>query len=575
MLYREIAELYERLEREPSKLGKTAILASFLKKVPEELLRKVVLLSEGLVYPKYTMLELGVATQLMIRVIAKVAGVSTKEVERVFAETGDLGLTAEKLLKKRKQMTLFRKQLTVEFVFDNLKKIPLETGEGSQERKLNLIAELLASAEPKEARYLVRTVLGELRVGVAEGILRDAIVDAFLVKDGVSKSERERLTELVDYAWNLRGDFGEIAEVAKKEGAEGLKNVKVELGRPIQVMLAEKAESIEQVIKEFGKCAIQIKYDGMRSQVHKKGDRVWVFTRRLENVTEQFPDLVELCRQNLRAEECIVEGEVWAIDPVTRKPLPFQRLSERIHRKYNIEEMMRKIPIQMNLFDIVYLNGEMLFDKPLKERWEILKSIVNEVPGSFCLAEQLVTDDVKKAEEFYQYSLSLGQEGIMMKNLNSPYVFGRHVGHMYKIKPTLETLDLVIIGATWGTGKRAGWLSSFILGCRDPDTGKFLECGMMGTGIKEKKTRPEDVTFEELTQMLKPLIEFEKGTEVRIRPKVVVSVDYQEIQKSPNYPSGFALRFPRFIALRPDKSPDEADTIDRIRYLYDLQKRKK
>ncbi|MFQ5648066.1 MAG: ATP-dependent DNA ligase, partial [Candidatus Aenigmatarchaeota archaeon] len=311
-------------------------------------------------------------------------------------------------------------------------------------------------------------------------------------------------------------------------------------------------------------------------QIHKKGEKLWLFTRRLENVTAAFPDVVEMCRRAIKARECIIEGEALAIDPKTHRPMPFQMLSTRIKRKYGIEKARKEMPVQVNLFDIVYLDGRSLFQEPLKERDRALKSVVKPIPGKFQFAEKLITKDLKKAEAFYKKSLAAGQEGLMVKNLDARYQPGRRVaGGWLKVKPVMESLDLAIIGATWGTGKRAGWLGSLILGCRDPESGKFLECGMLGTGIKEKKTKPEDVTFLDMTNMLKPHIEQEKGGTVKIKPKVVIEVAYEEIQKSPTYASGWALRFPRFIRLRLDKSPAEADTRERIKSLYKIQKGKK
>lgn len=565
MEYSILADTYEKLEKTSAKLAKTEILAELFSKTSAEELPKVVLLAQGTVFPKFTGLELGIATQMLIRAIAKATGFKASEIEEKFKKTGDLGLTAEECIKKRKQVVLLRKKLTVDMVFNNLQKLAFITGVGSQERKLSLLAELLVSAQPKEARYIVRTVLEELRIGVAEGIIRDAIVDAFLFRKEMSKEEKDKLREVVDYAWNILSDFGEVAKIAKEKGIKGLKKVKVQLGKPIQLMLAEKAESIEEVLKEFGKCAIEIKYDGMRAEIHKQNDKIWIFTRRLEDVTRQFPDLVELCKKCLKPKECVVEGEVWGIDTKTNTPLPFQKLSQRIHRKYDIEKMAKEIPIQVNLFDVVYLDGKMLFDMPFKERRKILEKITKEIPGKFKLADQLITDDIKEAEEFYKKALELKQEGVMIKVLDSTYMFGRHVGGWYKIKPIMETLDLVIVGAEWGTGKRARWLSSYILACRDPDTGKLLPCGMMGTGLTDEQ-------FQQMTETLKPLIIEEKGRSVKIKPKVVVEVAYQEIQKSPHYESGFALRFPRLIRDRTgDKGPEEADTIERIEELFKSQ----
>ncbi|MCD6367876.1 MAG: ATP-dependent DNA ligase [Candidatus Aenigmarchaeota archaeon] len=562
MKYSDLVKYYEELESTQSKLEKTKILAKLFEEADDEILEMVVLLSSGRVFPPYSEKELGIATKTMVKAISKATGLSEDEVEKIFKETGDLGLTAAECVKKRKQVTLLKKVLTVKKVFENLREIASIEGKKSQEKKMSLIAELFASAEPKEAIYITRTILEELRIGVAEGILRDAIVEAFLKPK--TKEEREEFRKAVEYAWNIRSDFAEVARIAKKEGLKGLKKVEIRLGQPIQLMLGEKAKSIEEVIKKFGKVAIEYKYDGMRAEIHKKGDKIWVFTRRLENVTKQFPDIVELCKKGLKAEECIVEGEALAIDPKTGYPKPFQELSQRIQRKYNIEEMMKKIPIQLNLFDVTYVDGKKLFDTPFIERRKILESIVEEIPEKLQLAKEIITDDLKKAEEFYHEALNAKQEGVFLKVLDSKYVFGRHVGGLYKIKPIMETLDLVIVAAMWGEGKRANWLSSYVLAVRDPDTGSFLPCGMMGTGLTEDQ-------FEEMTQKLKPLITSEKGKTVEVKPKIVVEVAYQEIQKSPNYESGYALRFPRLVRVRVDKSPEEADTIERLIDLYKSQ----
>ncbi|MCD6403089.1 MAG: ATP-dependent DNA ligase [Candidatus Aenigmarchaeota archaeon] len=561
MEYKKLVEVYEKLESTTKKLEKRDILAKLFRETPDENLYQIVLLSQGIVFPKFTGYELGMATQMMIKAISISTGFTSTEVEEKFKETGDLGLTAEILIKNKKQVTLIKKTLTVLKVFTNLREVATTTGPGSQDRKIRLVAELLNSAEPKEGKYIVRTILGELRIGVAEGLIRDAIAYAFLIPKGVKE---EDAIQAVDYAWNILSDFGEVAVLCKEKGLEGLKNVKPVLGRPIQVMLGIKAESIEEVLKRHPVVIVEFKYDGMRMQIHKKGEKVWIFTRRLEEVTKQFPDVVETVKNHVKAEECIIEGEGWPIDKQTGKPLPFQKLSQRIQRKYDIERMAKEIPVQLNLFDIVYLNGEVLFNKPLKERIKLLEEIVEEVPMKIQIAERIISSDIKEIEEFYHKALSLKQEGIMIKNPESPYIFGRHVGGWYKIKPTMETLDLVIVGAEWGEGSRAKWLSSYILAVRDPDTGEFLTCGMMGTGLTEEQ-------FQEMTERLKPLIEREEGRVVWVRPEIVVEVSYQEIQKSPKYTSGFALRFPRLVRVRTDKGPEEADTIDRLKMLFESQ----
>lgn len=566
MKYSLLAEVYEKLEGTSGKLDKTHIIASLLKETSKELLPKVVLLLNGSVFPSWSEEELGVAGQLMIKSIAKAYGISEKEIVKSFKKTGDLGLVVEIFSKSKKQTTLgVRELLSTEKVFENLQLIAKQTGGGSQDRKMNLIAELLAQAKPKEAKYVVRTALGELRIGVAEGIIRNAIAEAF----GVSSA-------IVENAWFLNPDYGEIARIAKERGEKGLESVKIEIGRPIMVLLAEKAPSLEEAVNSFEKVALEYKYDGARMLIHKRDDKIIIFTRRLENITKAFPDVVEICKKGLRARECIVDGEGLAIDKKTGKPLPFQMLSQRIKRKYDIGETAKGIPIELNLFDIIYLNGKALFDLSLKERRDLLAKTVKEIPGKIQLAKQIVTKDLKRAEKFYKEALEAGHEGLIVKNLEAKYQSGRRVaGGWLKVKPVLESLDLVIKGAIWGTGKRAGWLGSYILACRDPNTGDFLECGMMGTGVKEKKTAPDDITFKDLTNILKPYIEFEKGNEVKIKPKVVVEIAYEEIQKSPTYSSGYALRFPRLLRVRWDKGPEEADDLERLEKIFKIQKGRK
>lgn len=564
MEYSTLSGTYEKLESVSSKLKKTEILAELFSNTLTEQLPKTVLLLQGTVFTKSSGFELGIAVQMMMKAIAKATGYKQDEIENKFKKTGDLGLTVEELIKTKKQSVLFKKKLTIDLIFTNLQELAFVTGEKSQEKKLNLISELLASAKPKEAKYIVRTILGDLRIGVAEGIIRDAIVKAFLFKEGMSKEKKDEATDLVDYAWNILPNFGEIAKIAKEKGTEGLKKLKVHIGESVQVMLGEKAESIEDVVKEFGKIAAEYKYDGARVECHKKGNNITIYTRRLENVTSQFPDIVELCKKGLKPEVCIVEGEALGIDAKTGLPLPFQLLSQRIHRKYDIEKMVRKIPIQVNLFDVMYVDGEMLFDKPFIERRKILEKIVKVIPKKFQLAKQIISDDVKELNRFYKEALKEKQEGLMIKVLNSPYVFGRHVGTMYKIKETLESLDLVIVGATWGEGARARWLTSYELACRDPDTGNLLRCGMMSTGLTEEE-------YKQMTEVLKPLVISEKGRAIKVKPKIIVEVDYQEIQKSPHYESGFALRFPALHRIRWDRSVEDCADLNRLKKTFESQ----
>jgi DNA ligase-1 len=563
MQYSRIVEAYEYLEKTPARLKKIDRIAELLKGTDTKILTEVTRLLEGRVFPSWNEEDFGIASLLMMKIIQATTGYSEKEVNEVFKKTGDLGLTAEKLISGKKQRTLFGKDLTVEMVFENLRKLASVGGKGSQERKFSLVAELVSQAKPGEAKYIVRTILRELRIGVASGVVRDSIARAFL------EGNPKEAVKAVEWAWFVRPDYGEIAVIARERGLQGLKEVKLELGKPFRVLLAEKSPSLEEALKAFERPIVEYKYDGMRAQIHRKGEKIWIFTRRLEDVTNQFPDLVEMVRKNVKPGNFIIEGEILAIDKKTGKPLAFQALSQRIQRKYEISRMVKEIPIQINLFDVVYLEKE-LFGKSMEERRGLLRGIVRESPGRFQFARFVKTKDSQEAGRFYEESLKANQEGVMVKNLEATYHPGRRVaGGWLKVKPTMENLDLVIIGAVWGTGKRAGWMGSFILGCRD-DEG-FRECGMIGTGIKEKD--PEGgVTFEGLTKLLKPHIESEKGSRVSIKPRVVVEVAYEEIQKSPTYSSGYALRFPRVVSIRRDRSPDDIDSIERIDRLYQQQR---
>ncbi|OYT58277.1 MAG: DNA ligase [Candidatus Aenigmarchaeota archaeon ex4484_14] len=551
MLYRELVDVYKRLEATTKKLEKVDILSRFFSKVKKEDLANVVLLSAGIVFPKVEQKDLGIALEMMKRIVQKVAGVDKAEFNKIYKKTGDMGFTAKELIKNKKQRSLGKKELTVEMVVTNLRKLPAIEGCGSQERKISLVSELLSNANPDEAMYLVRTILGEMRIGVAEGIIRDSIAKAFDVSP-----------EDVEHAYNLLNDYGMVAEMAADKKLSGLA---VKIGKPIRVMLAEKAPDLKTALESFKNPALEIKLDGFRVQIHKKGKKIWIFSRRMDDVTKQFPEVVKWAREAIKTDVCIVEGETIAVDLKTGKPLPFQHLSRRIQRKYDIEKMVREIPAQVNLFELIYIGNKNYMNEPLRKRWSKLRSIVKEIKGKFVLVEHIETNDYNEAEKFYKRSLSMGEEGVMVKNLDAVYQPGKRVGYWLKVKPIMEPLDLVIIGAEWGTGKRAGWFGSFLLGARNED--KFVPVGKLGTGLSDKE-------FKTMTKKLKKLIIEEKGRNVKFRPEVVIEVAYEEIQKSPNYESGFALRFPRMLRIRDpeDKGPGDADTIARIKKLYNQQK---
>jgi len=563
MKYRQLAELYNSLESTTKRLKKTEILSEFLKKIPEED-KDVLYLLLGRVFPEYDKREIGISNQLTIKAIAKATGESSEEVVKKWKSVGDLGKVAEELAKHKKQSTLHSHEIDTKHVITNLRKLPALEGKGTVDKKISLITELLGAATPLEALYLARTLIGDLRIGIKESTIRDAMADAFFHED-----KKEAVTKIAS-ALETTNDIGEVFESAKK-GLKELESSKISVGKPLKVMLAQKAKTIAEGFKIVGKpAAIEYKYDGFRMLINKdeKG-KISIFTRRLENVTKQFPEVEKYVEKNIKAKTFIIDAEAVGYDGKTKIYQPFQSISQRIKRKYDIEKMQRDYPVELNVFDILYHDEKSLLKEPFKERSKFLRKILKSEKWKIVAAKQIITGDEKKTEAFYHEALKNNQEGVMMKNLEAEYKPGSRVGYMIKIKPEERDYDLVIIGAEYGTGKRAGWMSSFTLGCKHGK--EFLEIGKVGTGIKEKAD--QGTSFAELTKKLKPLITSEKGREVKIKPKVVISITYQEIQKSPTYNSGFALRFPRVTALRPDRSPSDVETLEQIKKDYQKQGR--
>jgi DNA ligase 1 len=558
MEYSKIVEIYEELSGTSKLIEKRAIIAGFLKGLNAEEVESAVLLLEGRLFPEWDRRKIGIGTQTIIKSISTSSGKSEELIKADWAKIGDLGRVAERNISSKTQSTLFSGKLTIDQVFNNLRNLSEIEGSGSTGKKIDLIAELLNAANGVGAKYIVRTCLEDLRTGAGFGVLRDSIASAFDVEVGN-----------VQTAYDLTTDISSVAKVAKTKGNEGLLDLKLSVGNPVKVMLFKKSESVEEGFEVVGKpAAIDYKYDGFRLQIHRSGKEIKLFTRNLEDVTTQFPDIVKMIEKDVNSNEFIIDCEVIGYDKKTGKWKPFQDISQRIRRKYEIDEMIKEVPVMIIVFDIINLDGENLIDVPFSERRNRLSKIINEDPLAVSLAKEIVTDSIEKGKEFYAKALSDGAEGVMMKKLDSVYKPGSRVGYGIKIKPVMETLDLVVVGGEWGTGKRAKWLSSFILACRDSND--FKEIGKMGTGFKEKDE--EGVSFRKMTELLKPLIVSESGREVRVKPGVILEVKYEEIQKSTNYNSGFALRFPRFVRLRDDKGLKDVDDLNRVSKLAKRQR---
>jgi len=580
MKYKELVFVYATLEKTSKRLEKTSIISKLIKKTPKDEIDKIIYLLQGRIFPSWDERKIGMSSQLIVKALVSVTGVSKDKINNLWRKEGDLGKVAEILMKERKQKTLGSCELVVKKVFENIRALAELEGKGTVDKKIRLVSELLSSANPKEALFVVRTILDKLRIGVREGMIRDALAwsiypvdydkdeNKIVFKKG-SREEYKTILDKIEHAYNLTNDFGEVAVFLKEKGLKNLENVSLELGKPINSMLAIKVNTIKEALDAVEKPALfEYKLDGVRLQIHKFKNKYVFFTRRLEDVTKQFKELISVLDKHVKGRNYILDTEVVGYNPKSGNYLPFQRISQRIRRKYHIEKIAKEFPVEINVFDILYYNGKNYMKKKQEERRKFIEKIVKEKKKKIVLTKKIISGDVKKIKEFYNEALKKGFEGLMGKNLNKEYIPGRKVGGWVKLKPVMEPLQLVIIGAEWGEGKRANWLSSFILGCKKEN--KFLEIGKVGTGIKEKG---EGLTFKELTKILKKLIIEEKGKHVSIKPKILVDVRYEEIQKSPTYDSGYALRFPRLTQLRDDLRVSDCDDVERVKRLYKKQKK--
>jgi len=554
--FKALAEICEKLEATSKRLLMIDLVADFLKNLETLEVESAVSMILGRPFPKWSQQTLEVSWATLSEIIKRITGVEWSVFVETFGKTGDVGSATKTVFeesKVKRQTTLFERTLTIAEVKRSLEAIAETSGYGSREKKERLIEALLSLASPVEAKYLVKIFTGEMRTGFYEGLMEQAVSKAFQIP-----------LEVVQKASMTIGDIGEVASIAKIEGREGLLKVGFRVFRPVRLMLAQMADGVAEALEEHdGKTAFEYKLDGARVQIHKLGDEVRIFSRRLTDVTESLPEIVETTRKNIRAKEVILEGEVIAVDNVGL-PIPFQHLMRRFKRVHAVEDMTEKIPVKPYLFDVLYLNGESLIPVPYLQRRQMLAENAGEIP----LTKQMVSDNLSEAEHFLKEAIDAGHEGLMAKKLDSPYTPGTRGKRWLKIKPVLEPLDLVIVAAEYGYGRRHEWLSDYYLAARDAETNEFLTVGKTFKGLT-------DVEIIEMTRQLKGLIVKEEPRRVFVVPKIVVEVTYNEIQKSPKYKCGMALRFARINRIREDKGPEEADTVQRVGEIYERQFLKK
>jgi DNA ligase-1 len=554
--FKALAELCEKLEAITKRLLMTDLVADFLNSLEAQEVEPAVSMILGRPFPKWSQQTLEVSWTTLSETIKSITRVEWSVFMDAFGKTGDIGSATKTVFEEsrvRRQATLFERTLTIMEVRRSLEAIAETSGYGSREKKERLVETLLGLASPLEAKYLVKIFIGEMRTGFYEGLMEQAVSKAFRIPLGV-----------VQKAGMTMGDIGELAGVVKTEGNQGLSRIGFKVFRPVRLMLAQMADSVSEALKEHGgETAFEYKLDGARVQIHKLGEEVRIFSRRLTDVTESLPEIVETTRKNVRAKETILEGEVIAVDS-QGCPIPFQHLMRRFKRVHAVEDTAEKIPVKLYLFDILYLNGESLISVPYLRRRQILAENAGEIP----LTEQMITDKTEEAERFLKEAMDAGHEGLMAKKPDSPYTPGIRGKRWLKIKPVLEPLDLVIVAAEYGYGRRHEWLSDYYLAARDAETGEYLTVGKTFKGLT-------DAEIIEMTRQLKELTIKEEPRRVFVIPKIVVEVTYNEIQKSPKYKCGMALRFARINRIREDKAAEEADTIQRVREIYEKQFLKK
>ena len=578
MEFSTLAEIFQRMEKTSKRIELTDILVELLKKTPKEILPNVVYLLQGIIRPNFEGVELGIAEKLAIHAISKSSGLSIKKIEDDYREGGDLGLTASNILKLKTQTTFTVEKITVERVYDTLFKIAKLEGKGSQDLKMKYISSMLNDATPIEAKFVMKILLGTLRLGVAENTVMDALAIAFTGK----KENKEE----IENAYNVSSDLGKVSLVVATDGIEEIKKFKISLFSPIRPMLADRVKSEAEAIKKMPQLfAAEYKLDGERVQIHKQMNKIILFSRRLENITQYYPDIIENIGKSINVDEGIFEAEIVPINENTGEFLPFQELMHR-RRKYKLEKAVLQYPITVNFFDVLYFDDRNCLNLEYTKRREILEKVVKEDNFSK-LVPMLLVKNENEIEDFLENSINSGCEGLMLKTPNAGYRAGARGSNWLKLKREYrnelgDSLDLIVIGAYFGRGRRTGLYGTLLLGTYNPENDTFPSICKVGTGFT-------DESLDQLYQILSNKVILKKNSrvvsemeaDVWLEPELVLEVVASEITLSPIHKtglnlvrknSGFALRFPKFTGkIRYEKAVEDASTHDEVLALYKNQ----
>lgn len=578
MRFSELVNSYELINSTSSRISMTYYLVDLFRKTPDDIIDKVVYLTEGKLYPAFVGIELGMAEKMALRALSSATGISQYKIENEYKKKGDIGQISENLLKSKMQTTLFKRDLDVVDVYTGLDKIAKTSGSGSSDTKIRTLSGLITDASPKEAKYIMRMVTGKMRLGVADMTIIDALSQAFA---GGRKEDVERI-------YNMTSDLGDIAKALRKYGMEGVKDYHVKVGRPIRMMLAQRLNSVKEIVEKTGLSICEYKYDGERIQIHKNGGKVTLFSRNLENITGQYPDIVKLAITNIKAGEAIVEGECVAIDSGSGFMLPFQELMKR-RRKYGIEQKVEEFPVNVYLFDCLLVDGEDIMSLPLIKRRNILKNSIIEGNG-LKLSHTIMSEDSTEIEKFFEEAIENGGEGLILKDQRGTYQAGARGWSWIKLKRSyqakmVEPIDVVIVGAFMGRGRRSGNYGALLVAVYDRGGDMFTTVSKVGSGFTDQELAKipkmlEIYKLERRDVRVDSII----NADVWFSPKIVMEVIGDELTLSPIHPcglgkirenAGIAIRFPRFMHnWRYDKGPEDATSVEEIIDMYKAQLKK-
>lgn len=574
-----LADAFNRMESTRKRLQLTKYLVELFEVTPHEAISKIVYLLQGKLRPEFEGVELGVAEKLAIRAISKSSGIPIKRIEDEYRRGGDLGHAASVILEQKTQTTFLAEDITVERVYETLFKIARLEGSRSQDMKMKYISSLLNDATPVEARFILKLLLGTLRLGIAENTVMDALAMAF--------SGKKENRKILEHAYNVSSDLGKVAQTIAADGLEGVKRFQISMFNPVRPMLADRIKSEDEAIKKIGESAAEYKLDGERVQVHMEGDKVVLFSRSLENITRYYPDIVEKVPKAINAENAILEAEAVAVNENTGEFLPFQELMHR-RRKYKIEKAVLQYPITVNFFDVLFFNDRTCLELDYIQRRRRLEKIVNDDEFAKCVPMTLVKDE-NEIEEFLENSINSGCEGLMLKMLDKPYQAGSRGSHWLKLKREYrnelgDSLDLVVIGAFFGRGRRTGRYGTLLLASYDDDSDTFTSICKVGTGFTDEDLdRLYQILSSKVTIKKNPRVDSGMEADVWFEPELVIEVVASEITLSPIHraardsirkESGLALRFPKFTGkVRMEKAVEDASTNQEVVALYMGQKK--